>query len=236
MISEHASPLAALGGADAGGQNVHVAALAAALARRGELAWIVCTSAVAVERVMALLRDGRDLAGIRLAAVGPATAAALAGAGLVADVVAEPATAEGLVAAMPAPGAGDGAVLYPRAAGARPVLAEGLRAKGWEVRDVVAYVTAPVPAGELPAELLDRAADADAVTFTSPSTVAAYLALAGDRPVPPLVACIGPVTADAARRAGLRVAVEADEHGVEGLVAALVAAVAAGSGTGPPVR
>ena len=35
MISEHASPLAALGGADAGGQNVHVAALAAALARRG---------------------------------------------------------------------------------------------------------------------------------------------------------------------------------------------------------
>jgi D-inositol-3-phosphate glycosyltransferase len=35
MVSEHASPLAALGGVDAGGQNVHVAALAAALARRG---------------------------------------------------------------------------------------------------------------------------------------------------------------------------------------------------------
>jgi D-inositol-3-phosphate glycosyltransferase len=35
MVSEHASPLAALGGADAGGQNVHVAALSAALARRG---------------------------------------------------------------------------------------------------------------------------------------------------------------------------------------------------------
>jgi glycosyltransferase involved in cell wall biosynthesis/phosphoheptose isomerase len=35
MVSEHASPLAALGGADAGGQNVHVAALAQAMARRG---------------------------------------------------------------------------------------------------------------------------------------------------------------------------------------------------------
>lgn len=35
MISEHASPLAALGGVDAGGQNVHVAALSEALARRG---------------------------------------------------------------------------------------------------------------------------------------------------------------------------------------------------------
>ncbi|HSL37738.1 MAG TPA: glycosyltransferase [Arthrobacter sp.] len=35
MVSEHASPLAALGGVDAGGQNVHVAALSAALARRG---------------------------------------------------------------------------------------------------------------------------------------------------------------------------------------------------------
>src|SRR5690625_4612241 len=35
MVSEHASPLAALGGEDAGGQNVHVAALATALARRG---------------------------------------------------------------------------------------------------------------------------------------------------------------------------------------------------------
>src|SRR3954451_12991709 len=35
LVSEHASPLAVLGGADAGGQNVHVAALARALARRG---------------------------------------------------------------------------------------------------------------------------------------------------------------------------------------------------------
>src|SRR6202012_673801 len=35
MVSEHADPTAALGGADAGGQNVHVGALAAALAARG---------------------------------------------------------------------------------------------------------------------------------------------------------------------------------------------------------
>src|SRR5436305_2257398 len=42
MVSEHASPLAALGGADAGGQNVHVAALATALGRRGHEV-TVCT-------------------------------------------------------------------------------------------------------------------------------------------------------------------------------------------------
>jgi D-inositol-3-phosphate glycosyltransferase len=49
MVSEHASPLAALGGVDAGGQNVHVAALSEAIARRG------------VEVVVHTRRDSPDL-------------------------------------------------------------------------------------------------------------------------------------------------------------------------------
>ena len=199
--------------------------------------WIVFTSALAVDRVVARLRDGRDLGGVRLAAVGRATAAALAGHHLVADLVAEPATAEGLVAAIPAPaGPEGGTVLYPRAGGARPLLAQGLRAKGWTVEEVVAYRTAVLAPGDVDPGLLDDAAEADAVTFTSPSTVAAYLGLVGDRAVPPVVACIGPVTAEAATAAGLTVTVEAAEHHVEGLVTALAAHFAAEGPAGAPVR
>jgi len=200
--------------------------------------WVVFTSAVAVEQVMDRLRDGRDLAGVRLAVVGPATAAALRARGLVADVVAEPPTAEGLIESMPgAPETSEPRrVLYPRADRARPVVADGLRAKGWEVDDVVAYRTVPVSAGELSPGLLDDAAAADAVTFTSPSTVTAYLELSAGRTVPPVVVCIGPVTAAAAREAGLTVACEATDPSADGLVAALVACLGGKGTPGPPVR
>ena len=60
------------------------------------------------------------------------------------------------------------------------------------------------------------------MTFTSSSTVTNYLAVAGADAVPPVVACIGPVTAQTARDAGLRVDVEAEVHTVEGLVDALL--------------
>ena len=66
---------------------------------------------------------------------------------------------------------------------------------------------------------------ADVITFSSPSTVDRYLELSAGQ-VPAVVACIGPVTAEAARKAGLVVDVVADEHTAAGLVAALVALVA----------
>ena len=72
---------------------------------------------------------------------------------------------------------------------------------------------------------LAAAAGADAITFTSASTVAAYLAAAGRAAVPPAVVCIGPVTAAAAERAGLLVAAVAAEHTLDGLVAATVEAL-----------
>jgi uroporphyrinogen-III synthase len=88
---------------------------------------------------------------------------------------------------------------------------------------VEAYRT--IPAAPAP-ELLDAAAVADVVTFTSSSTVTRFLEVAGADRVPSTVACIGPITAATARDAGLAVDVEADEHTVPGLVAALVAHVA----------
>jgi uroporphyrinogen III methyltransferase/synthase len=203
-------------------------ALRAEVARAATYDWIVFTSANAVERWAASLRDGRALGTARLAVVGEASARALAAHHLVADLVPEDQTAAGLVAAMPiAPaGASPGRVLFVRAVEARAVVAPGLRAKGWDVTEVDAYRTVPAGAGVgagvgIGDEELDAASGADVITFTSPSTVTGYAALAGRRLPPRVVACIGPVTAEAALRAGFDVDVVAAEHSAAGLVAAL---------------
>jgi uroporphyrinogen III methyltransferase/synthase len=206
------------------------AALREAAQRAADYDWIVFTSANAVHRYVTLLRDGRDLGGARLAAVGPATAAALAAWHLQPDLVADESTAEGLVAAMPDPEGRRRRVLFPRSASARDVLVSGLRAKGWRVDDIEAYRT--VTAGRrdgATAQAVKAAAAADVITFSSPSTVASYLELSGGK-VPGVVACIGPVTAEAARRAGLVVDLVAPEYSAGGLVDALVAHWLASSG------
>jgi uroporphyrinogen III methyltransferase / synthase len=200
------------------------AALREAAARLGSYDWVAFTSANAVTRFFAALGavgvDTRALGGRRVAAIGPGTADALAGAGVRPDVVPERFVAESLLDAFPA---GPGRVLLPRAAVARDALPAGLRRRGWTVDVVEAYRTA---VGRPTPEALAAAATADAVTFTSSSTVTNYLAVSGDVPVPPVVACIGPVTADTARAAGLSVDVVAAEHTIEGLVTALVEALA----------
>jgi uroporphyrinogen III methyltransferase/synthase len=177
--------------------------------------WVAFTSVNAVERVLAGLRDARAFGSAQVAAVGPGTAAALAARGIVADLVPASAVAEALVEAFPA---GAGRVLLPQAAAARPVLADGLRAKGWTVDVVEAYRTIPARPSD---DALAAAAKADAIAFTSSSTVTSWLALGA----PLVVACIGPVTAATAAEHGVPVTVVATEHTVDGLVDALVAAL-----------
>ena len=204
-------------------------ALQAAARRAGAYDWVVFTSVNTVERFVACLEEPLDLAPARIAAMGPGTAAALGRAGLGVDLVPPRFVAESLLEAFPPPSGGR-RVLLPQAAVARDVLPRGLSEAGWEVDVVEAYRT---ERGEVSAEALAAAAGADAITFTSPSTVRNYLELAGADRVPPLVACIGPVTAAAARRAGLGVDVEAEVHTVEGLARALAARVAPRSPTRP---
>jgi uroporphyrinogen III methyltransferase/synthase len=193
------------------------ASLRAALGRLHEYEWVVFTSANAVERFVGLLRDARAFGRAKIAAIGPGTADALAARTLVPDLVPEQFVAESLLDAFPA---GAGRVLLPRAAIARDVLPDGLRARGWHVEVVEAYRTEQ----ERPApETLEAAHAADAITFTSSSTVTNYLEVAGRDSVPPVVACIGPVTADTARASGLDVTIEAEVHTVDGLVESLVA-------------
>ena len=189
---------------------------AAATLRNGAYQWVVFTSARAVSPLLTELPDARAFGRTAIAAIGPGTAAELGRHFLVADLVPDEFVAEALVDRFPE---GDGRVLLPRAAAARDVLPRGLSAKGWSVDVVEAYRSQPERPS--PAEL-QAASGADAITFTSSSTVTNYLAVAGDGAVPPLVACIGPVTASTAREAGLSVEVVAAEHTIDGLVAALV--------------
>jgi uroporphyrinogen-III synthase len=181
---------------------------------------VVFTSANAVARFMPLLPDSRSFGGASVAAIGPGTAAALAGWHVVADLVPPAYVAESLLSVFPPPGGGPagGRVLLPRAEVARPVLPDGLAAAGWSVEVVDAYRAVPVA---VPAELMDAAKAADAITFASSGTVTAYLEAAGQDAVPPFVVCIGPVTAATARAAGLKVDAEATEHTLAGLVDAL---------------
>jgi uroporphyrinogen III methyltransferase/synthase len=194
------------------------AALRGALLRIEEFDWVVFTSANAVESFWRRLGDDRALGGAKIAAIGEATAAALAVHGVVADLVPERFVAESLVEAFPGPPRREASVLLPCAAEARDVLAKGLSEKGWRVEVVEAYRTTRPSLEDLDLKSVE---DADAVTFTSPSTVTGYLELVGAGRVPPLVACIGPVTASAAMKAGLCVDIVAPVHTVDGLVSAL---------------
>ena len=204
------------------------AALARAVAQLSRFEWVALTSANAARRLLALVPDPQVLQGVHLAAVGRATAAVLEASHLAVDLVPERASAEGLAEAFPlatSPGAG---VLFPASASARPTLAHALRAKGWAVEEVVAYRTVPVPAP--PARRVEELEDVVAVVFASPSAVRAYVSLRADDgrplPVPAFVACIGEVTAAAARDAGLRVAAVAAGASGASLADALADALA----------
>ncbi len=189
--------------------------------------WIVFTSANGVTAFFgALDRDGRDaraLHPVHIAAIGPGTADVLAERGVRADLLPERFVAESLLDAFPAPSRARARVLLPRAEVARDVLPEGLRAAGYEVDVLAVYrtVTAVPDADEL-----ERARTADAVTFTSSSTVTNFCDLAGALDPQPLVVSIGPVTSTTARERGLRVDAEADPHTIAGLVAAVLVSLA----------
>ncbi len=196
------------------------AALAVAVERVRTYDWLVVTSANGATRLLAALRDARDLGGVKVAAIGSGTADALLTGNVVADLIPERFVAESLLDAFPEPPVSGGRVLIVRAAVARDVLPDGLRAAGWVVDVVDAYRT---EAAALTVEQRDSAAAAEVVTFTSASTVERFVEAVGVDQTPPLVASIGPITSAAARDRGLTVDIESSEHTIPGLIAALVA-------------
>ena len=171
-------------------------------------------------------RDARALANATVAAIGPGTAAALERHGVIADVVPEHFVAESLVEALADVPLDAKPALLARAAQARDVLPDALRSRGAALDVVALYETVaerPDP------EALERAREADYLTFTSSSTVSNLVEAVGADVAPRArVVSIGPVTSEAARRAGLSVDVEAERHDIDGLAAALVADATAG--------
>jgi uroporphyrinogen III methyltransferase/synthase len=192
---------------------------AAAELAGGGYDWVAFASANAVEALLGCLPDARSFGPALIAAVGPGTAAALRAWRLVADLVPDRSVAEGLLEAFPDPPRPGARLLLPRAAEGRDVLADGLASAGWDVDAVEAYRTVLLPISGPDRE---AAAGADAICFTSGSTVRGFVAAAGAQLVPAQVVCIGPTTAAAAVAAGLRVAAVAEPHTIDGLIEALV--------------
>ena len=197
----------------------------------GGFEWVVLTSVNGVTalraRSEALGHGPAAVATAKVAAVGPATEAALRDWGVAPDLVPEVATTAALGHAFPA---GPGRVLLARADLANPELAVVLRAKGWEPVEVVAYHTVPVGALDPAARRRLDGGEVDWVAFTASSTVQGFVRGYGGPPPPGVrVAAIGPVTADTARSAGIRVAATATDHTIDGLVAAIERAAVGGA-------
>lgn len=204
----------------------------AAVARMGRYRWLILTSVNAVialfDRLLARGADARALGGVRVCAIGAKTAAAIQRYGVTPDRVAEESTGEGVVAALADQDLAGAAILFPRAKTAREVIPEALTGRGAKVDVVTVYQTHPIDrVPDQAREALQRRQGA-IVTFTSPSTVEAFVnALGADAALmrDAVVACLGPPTAEAARRKGLTVAIQPRAQNMAALVEAIVAHV-----------
>jgi uroporphyrinogen III methyltransferase/synthase len=221
QLSELAERLRRLGAEVLEAPSIRIVPTAAELPALAGFDLVCLTSpngvALLFERLAARGEDARALASCVVAAIGPGTARALREHGVIADVVPERFVAEGLVDALA--GVEVERALIARAAGARDVLPDALRARGAAVVTVDLYETRAEP---VDAALAPAVAAADYVTFTSSSTVRSFLASASPGPTARLVS-IGPVTSGTLREHGLEPHVEAARHDIDGVVEAIVA-------------
>lgn len=194
--------------------------------------WVVLTSANGVSAFCGAAEEAgvvpsESVGAARVCCIGPATARAAEAAGLRVALVPDSHVAEGALAALAATGP-IGKVLLPVAEGARRVLPNGLRALGATV-DVVATHRAALVENVSPEARAGLERGVDLITFASPSSVHGFNRLHRGPPIAP-AAVIGPVTAEAARKAGYEVPIEAETFTVEGLVEAVVDYYAIGLG------
>jgi len=188
--------------------------LAATLAEMDATDFLVVTSAKGVKAVVA---TGIDVSHVRTAAVGGATARALVAAGFQAPLVPNRQLATDLAALLGSVAPGSAKAVFAAAANAGTDLEDGLRATGWTVQRCVGYRTVGVSPPEC---VITAACSADAVLFTSGSTVRGWLDAGGD-PEQPAIS-IGPTTTAAAGLLGQRIAAEAANHDLRGLCTALI--------------
>ena len=204
-------------------------ALDKAIARLATFQYLLVTSANGVRnflrRLKACGRDVRDLKGLTIGAIGPATAAEFAQTGVKVDLIPKEYRAEGLLEVLDGHDLKGKAFLIPRARVARDLVPRVLVERGARVEVVTAYETlAPKLGAAEIEELLNP--PLDAITFTSSSTATHFLKLLEDIPwrkklEGTTIASIGPVTTATLQKLGLPVTVEARESTITGLVRAL---------------
>lgn len=200
-----------------------------ALNNLGQFQWLVFTSINGVEAFFEELknqeRDVRDLIGLEIVAIGPATQAAIEKRGLRAAYVPEEYRAEKIVEGLTGRVSAGQKVLLARAEEARDILPESLKAMGLEVWDVPVYKTVLGGANREELQRMLREKEIHMVTFTSSSTVRNFVELLeGEISLLKGVSLfsIGPITSGTARKLGLTIYKEANEYTIQGLVEALL--------------
>lgn len=211
-----------------------------AIRRLEEYDWIVFTSSNAVDFFIQRSRENRNdgvalLGTASVCAIGTATARALEEAGIRANVVAQESTSEGVLRELVERIGGENIVrdlkiLIPRAKVAREILPARLRDLGAQVDVVETYQTVLPQITRTSLKKLFEETRIDVITFTSSSTVSNLATLLGltdlsDLLKGALVACIGPVTAETARRFGLTNIIQPDVHNAAELVRVMAAAI-----------
>ncbi len=185
--------------------------------------WIVFTSANGVEAFFEiffkLYDDVREIGAARIAAIGPATAQRVKDFHLHVDLQPEEFVAEAVVKEFQKQGGIENLrILLVGAEKTRDVLLKELSALGAIVDQAFAYRTVPETRDTTGARRQLAKEGADLITFTSSSTVENFLALGLPWPKGMQVASIGPITSKTARDHGLKIAVEAHQHDIDGLV------------------
>jgi uroporphyrinogen III methyltransferase/synthase len=188
--------------------------------------WIIFTSPNGVtaffDMFYKLYDDAREIGGARIAAIGPATAQRIKDFHLKVDLQPEEFVAESIVQEFKKQGGVENLrILLARAEKARDLLPKELSALGAIVDEGFAYRTVPETRDDTGARRRLLGEGADLITFTSSSTVENFLALGLPWPPGMQIASIGPVTSATARDRGLKVAVEARPHDIQGLVEAI---------------
>lgn len=201
------------------------------IAEAASYQWIIFTSVNGVsyffDRFLKTDMDIRYLKGVRICAIGPKTREKLEEYGLKVEYVPSEYRAEEIVSGLKGKILPGDRVLLPRADIARENLADSLRHEGAIVVEVAAYRTLD---GDGDTDMVRRMLsnrEIDIVTFSSSSTVKNFVRLMGEDGLQELLtgvtlACIGPVTAETARKSGLPVHVEASRYTIEGLLEAIL--------------
>jgi uroporphyrinogen III methyltransferase/synthase len=199
-----------------------------------DYSWIIFTSVNSVDIFFEELRsqglDIRDLKGINICAIGPATKEQLQLKGLQVDIIPKEYRAEGIIEELEKKVQVGQMVLLPRARGARGILPESIRQMGVQVDEVFLYQA--VPSARISENTRNSIINGqvDLITFTSSSTVNNFVTMVGNENIGNIasqvkVACIGPITAETARQNGFTVDIVANQYTIDGLIEAILTGI-----------